>query len=337
MTITKMLTGITPTGIPHLGNYVGAIRPAIEEIHSEKIQSYLFLADYHALIKGCDPKDIHQSALKIAATWLAFNFDTDLVTFYRQSDVPEIMELNWIVSCTITKGLMNRAHAYKAAVQANQDTGEVDSDKGIVMGLFNYPILMAADILMFNANRVPVGRDQIQHLEMTRDIANRMNHRYKTKFVLPEAVVGKKTAILHGLDGRKMSKSYNNTIPLFVPEKKLLQLIRKIKTNSLKPGQPKDPETCTLFQIFSAFATEPVISAKRLQYEEGAGWDDLKKQLFDYLNNILKKPREQYNRLMKDPAFIEAELKKGAVKARDEAVPFLKDIRNKVGIRPFTY
>lgn len=335
MTKTKVLTGITTTGTPHLGNYVGAIRPAIEESLDENIQSYLFLADYHALIKGRDPKRIHQSGLEIAATWLALGLDTDRVTFYRQSDIPEIMELNWIVGCMTAKGLMNRAHAYKAATQTNQEAGESDLDKGVLMGLFNYPILMAADILMFNANRVPVGRDQVQHLEMARDIAGRMNHHYKTQFVLPEAVVGEKTDVLNGLDGRKMSKSYDNTIPLFVPEKKLLKLIRKIKTNSLEPGEPKDPETCTLFQIFSAFATEEEVAEKREQYEAGAGWGDLKNELFDYINNLLRDPRERYNDLMADPAFIEAELKKGADKARAEAAPFLQDIRNKVGIRPF--
>ena len=335
MTKTKVLTGITTTGTPHLGNYVGAIRPAIEESLDENIQSYLFLADYHALIKGRDPKRIHQSGLEIAATWLALGLDTDRVTFYRQSDIPQIMELNWIVGCMAAKGLMNRAHAYKAATQANQEAGESDQDKGVMMGLFNYPILMAADILMFNANRVPVGRDQVQHLEMARDIAGRMNHHYKTKFVLPEAVVGENTAVLNGLDGRKMSKSYDNTIPLFVPEKKLLKLIRKIKTNSLEPGEPKDPETCTLFQIFSAFATEEEAVAKRKQYEEGAGWGDLKNELFEYVNNVLREPRERYNALMADPAFIEAELRKGAEKARAEAAPFLQDIRKKVGISPF--
>lgn len=333
MSKTKVLTGITTTGTPHLGNYVGAIKPAIEESWRDDISSYYFLADYHALIKGRDPKRIHQSSLEIAATWLALGLDTDRVTFYRQSDVPEIMELNWIIGCMTAKGLMNRAHAYKAAVQANEEAGEKDPDKGILMGLFNYPILMAADILMFNANKVPVGRDQIQHIEMARDIAGRMNHHYKTKFVLPEAVVGENTAVLNGLDGRKMSKSYDNTIPLFVTEKKLLKLIRKIKTNSLEPGEPKDPDTCTLFQIFSAFANEEQMATKRQQYVDGAGWGDLKNELFEFLNEHLSEPRERYNALMADPAFIEKELLKGAEKARVEAAPLLKTVRHAVGLR----
>lgn len=330
----KVLTGITTTGTPHLGNYVGAIKPALEESWRDDIASYYFLADQHALIKGRDPKRIHQSTLEIAATWLAFGLDTDRVTFYRQSDIPEIMELSWIIGCMTAKGLMNRAHAYKAAVQANSDAGEEDPDKGITMGLFSYPVLMAADILMFNAHKVPVGRDQIQHIEMARDIAGRMNHHYKTKFVLPEAIVGETTAVLNGLDGRKMSKSYNNTIPLFCTEKQLLKLIRKIKTNSLEPGQPKDPDTCTLFQIFSAFATPEQQVVKRQQYADGAGWGDLKNELFEFLNAHLSEPRERYNELMANPAFIEAELLKGAEKARAEAASLLKLVRHAVGLRP---
>ena len=335
MSKTKVLTGITTTGTPHLGNYVGAIKPAIEQSWRDDIQSYYFMADYHALVKGRDPKRIHQSGLENAATWLALGLDADRVTFYRQSDVPEIMELNWIIGCMTAKGLMNRAHAYKAAVQANEEAGEKDPDKGVAMGLFSYPVLMAADILAFNANKVPVGRDQVQHLEMARDIAGRMNHHYKTRFALPEAVVGENTAVLNGLDGRKMSKSYDNTIPLFCTENKLLKLIRKIKTNSLEPGQPKDAASCTLFQIFSAFANADEIAAKRKQYEEGVGWGDLKNQLFEYVNAQLADARERYNALIEDPAFIEAELRKGAEKARAEAGPFLADIRKAVGIHPF--
>lgn len=332
---TKVLTGITTTGTPHLGNYVGAIKPAIEESWRDDIQSYYFMADYHALVKGSDPKRIHQSGLENAATWLALGLDTDRATFYRQSDIPEIMELNWILGCMTAKGLMNRAHAYKAAVQNNVESEQNDPDFGITMGLFSYPVLMAADILVFNADKVPVGQDQVQHLEMARDIAKRMNHNYKTRFTLPEVVVGKETALLSGLDGRKMSKSYDNTIPLFVPENKLLKLVRKIKTNSLEPGEPKNPSTCTLFQIFSAFATEEEVLAKRNQYESGAGWGDLKNELFEHLSENLKAPRERYNELLLDPVFIEAELRKGAEKARAEAAPFLIDVRKAVGIRAF--
>ena len=330
---TKVLTGITTTGTPHLGNYVGAIKPAIEESRRNDISSYYFLADYHALIKGRNPGRIHQSTLEVAATWLAMGLDTERSTFYRQSDVPEIAELNWILGCMTAKGLMNRAHAYKAALQANEQAGEQDPDKGVTMGLFCYPVLMAADILMFNAHRVPVGRDQIQHVEMARDIAARMNHHYQTGFVLPEAVVSENAAVLNGLDGRKMSKSYNNTIPLFVPEKQLLKTIRKIKTNALEPGEPKDPDTCTLFQIYSAFADARQIEAKRQQYVNGAGWGNLKTELFEFLNDHLKVPREHFNALVEDSAFIEKELRKGAEKARNEAASLLATVRHAVGFR----
>ncbi|MDP0562639.1 MAG: tryptophan--tRNA ligase [Candidatus Endonucleobacter sp. (ex Gigantidas childressi)] len=336
MSKIKVLTGITTTGTPHLGNYVGAIKPAITQSYHDNIQAYYFLADYHALVKSKDPQRIHQSCLEIAATWLALGLNTDHAIFYRQSDIPEIMELNWIIGCMTAKGLMNRSHAYKAAVQANDNTGEKNLDKAITMGLFCYPVLMAADILIFNAHKVPVGRDQIQHLEMARDIAGRMNHCYKTNFTLPEAVVGEHISILNGLDGRKMSKSYNNTIPLFSSEKNLLKLIRKIKTNDLEPGQPKNTEDCTLFQIFSAFANDVEITEKRKEYEAGVGWGDLKNQLFEYLNSQLTEPRKQYDNIVKDTNLIESELQKGADKARDEAAPFLAEIKKAVGIHSFS-
>ncbi|WP_281646996.1 tryptophan--tRNA ligase [Parendozoicomonas sp. Alg238-R29] len=330
----KTLTGIKPTGTPHLGNYVGAIRPAIEESRRDDIKSYYFLADYHTIIGVWDPELLQDSTRQVAATWLALGLDTDRSTFYRQSDIPEIPELCWMLNCMAAKGLMNRAHAYKASMDANVAEGN-DPDKGVTMGLFSYPVLMAADILMFNANRVPVGRDQVQHIEMARDIASRFNHIYKGEhFVMPEAVVGENSAVLSGLDGRKMSKSYGNVIPLFCPEKKFRKYIMKVVTNSLEPGEPKDPENCSLFQIFSAFAKdETEIAAKRKQYEDGAGWGVLKQELFEYLNEELKGPREEYDRLIADPAFIEAELKKGASKAREESVPFLQQLREAVGFR----
>ena len=234
----RVLTGITTTGTPHLGNYVGAIRPAIESSKQDDVDAYLFLADYHALIKSQDPNLVAESSLEIAATWLALGLDPDQTHFYRQSDIPEITELSWILTCNAAKGLMNRAHAYKAAVQGNEEAGE-DPDYAITMGLFSYPILMAADILIFNAHDVPVGRDQIQHVEMARDIAARFNHHYGETFVLPKAVVDDDVAVLLGLDGRKMSKSYGNTIPLFGTPKQLQKSINKIKTNLLSPVNPK--------------------------------------------------------------------------------------------------
>ncbi|HFD13403.1 MAG TPA: tryptophan--tRNA ligase [Crenotrichaceae bacterium] len=331
-----VLTGITTTGTPHLGNYVGAIQPAISASHDPNVAAFYFLADYHALIKCHEPDHVHQSSREIAATWLALGLDTDNAVFYRQSDVPEILELAWILSCVTSKGLMNRSHAYKAAVAANEEKGETDPDKGITMGLFNYPILMAADILMFNAHRVPVGKDQIQHIEMARDIAGRFNHIYGQHFVLPEAVIGEDTSILNGLDGRKMSKSYNNTIPLFLPEKKFRKLIMKIKTNSLEPGEPKQTEGCTLFSIYKAFATNEQVDEVRKSYAEGIAWGEMKQLLFEHLNHHLRESRDRYDELMQQPDKVEKILQQGAEKARTYSIPLLKEIRQAVGIRQIT-
>lgn len=336
MSKRRVLTGITTTGTPHLGNYVGAIKPAIAESQNPDVQSYYFLADLHALIKAQDPQRVQQSRLEIAATWLALGLDTDNAIFYRQSDIPEIPELTWMLSCVCAKGLMNRAHAYKAAVADNEADGQSDPDRGITMGLFGYPVLMAADILMFNAHKVPVGRDQIQHIEMARDMAGRFNHIYKGDyFTLPEAIVDEKVEVLRGLDGRKMSKSYDNTIPLFVSEKKLLKLVRKIKTNSLEPGEPKDPDTCTLFQIYSAFATPEESADMRRRYQEGIGWGEAKNEVFEYLNAHLREPRERYEALMNDPGHIEQVLMKGAERARAEANTLMEKLRIAVGLGRF--
>nr|WP_010132883.1 tryptophan--tRNA ligase [Microbulbifer agarilyticus] len=328
----RVLTGITTTGTPHLGNYVGAIRPAIEASQDADNQSFYFLADYHALIKCQDPEQVHQSTLEIAATWLALGLNTDNVVFYRQSDIVEIPELTWLLTCQTAKGLMNRAHAYKAAVDANRDDGQ-DSDFGINMGLYSYPILMAADILMFNANKVPVGKDQIQHIEMARDIAARFNHHYGEHFALPEAVVDDHVSVLQGLDGRKMSKSYGNTIPLFLPEKKLKKHINKIKTNLLEPGEPKDADTSTVFQIWQAFATPEQTAEMRQAFADGIAWGEAKKQLFELINGQVGEARERYEALLANPAQIEAELEKGAEKARAYSAPFLAKLREAVGIR----
>ncbi len=330
----RVLTGITTTGSPHLGNYVGAIRPAIDASRKEGNLPFYFLADFHALIKSRDPAQVHQSSQEIAATWLALGLDTDNAVFYRQSDVPEIPELCWFLTCMAAKGLMNRAHAYKAAVQANEESGE-DPDFGVAMGLYSYPVLMAADILMFNATRVPVGKDQIQHVEMARDIAGRFNHHYGENFVLPEAVVDDSVAVLQGLDGRKMSKSYNNTIPLFLPEKKLKKHINKIKTNLLEPGEPKDPDTSTVFQIWQAFASEQQTEEMRRAFKDGIAWGEAKKQLFELINTEIEEPRARYEELMANPAHIESVLREGAEKARSYATPFLADLRKAVGIYSF--
>jgi tryptophanyl-tRNA synthetase len=327
-----VLTGITTTGTPHLGNYAGAIRPAIEASKDENARPFYFLADYHALIKCQEPARVRQSSLEIAATWLALGLDTSNAVFYRQSDVPEIPELCWMLSCVTAKGLMNRSHAYKAAVSENEQVEGNDPDKGINMGLFGYPILMAADMLMFDANKVPVGKDQIQHIEMARDIASRFNHIYGEHFAIPEAVVDEHAATILGLDGRKMSKSYNNTIPLFETEKKFKKLINKIKTNSLEPGQPKETDGCTLFGIYKAFAGEDEVADIRQQYAEGISWGEMKKVLFEKINEEIAPARERYHALMEAPEHIEEQLQEGAVKAREISVPFMQSIREAVGI-----
>lgn len=326
-----VLTGITTTGTPHLGNYAGAIKPAIEMSHAHD-NCYFFLADYHALIKCQDPIRIMQSRQEIAATWLALGLDTNKATFYRQSDIPEIPELTWLLTCITAKGLMNRAHAYKAAVDTNEGN---DPDKGITMGLFSYPILMAADILLFNASLVPVGKDQIQHVEMARDIGQRFNHIFGEHFILPKAQVDDNSSLLSGLDGRKMSKSYDNTIPLFLPEKQLRKSIMKIVTNSLEPGHPKATDDSILFSIYSAFATPEQINDIRIAYAEGIAWGEMKQRLFEHLNEMLREPRLKYEDLMQNPTEIEAILKQGAEKARDHATPFLKKLRAAVGLKHF--
>jgi tryptophanyl-tRNA synthetase len=333
-TMKTVLTGITTTGTPHIGNYVGAIRPAIAASRDRTVRSCLFLADYHSLVKSDDPDRMAHSTLEIAASWLAAGLDPAQVVFYRQSDVPGIMELAWILTCMTAKGLMNRAHAYKAAVAENENAEARDPDRGITMGLFCYPILMAADILMFNADIVPVGRDQKQHVEMARDIAQRFNHHYGDTFVLPEAQISETTAVLPGLDGRKMSKTYGNTIPLFLPAKQLRKAIMKIKTNSLEPGEPKDPDDSALFAIYSAFASPAETESVRRRYAEGIAWGEMKQLLFERIDAELQGMRAEYDRLVADPAHVEAILCDGAKRARELSAPFLSEVRRRIGVRP---
>lgn len=330
----RVLTGVTPSGVPHLGNYVGAIRPAIQASLNPEVESFLFLSDYHALIKCHEPDKVHASTQAVAATWLACGLDPERTTFYRQSDVPEVMELNWILTCNTAKGLMNRAHAYKAAMQDNAEKGQEDPDHGVEMGLFCYPMLMTADILLFNADKVPVGRDQIQHLEMARDIAGRFNHRYKPLFTLPEAQVDEQVETLLGLDGRKMSKSYGNTIPLFETEKKLQKAVNKIVTNLKEPGEPKQPNESPLFDIYKAFASQEETAEFTQMLAEGLAWGEAKKMLAAKINLELADKRERFAELTAQPAIIEDILQAGAEKARSKAQPLLAQVREAVGIRP---
>ncbi len=332
----RVLTGITTSGTPHLGNYVGAIRPAIQASLEPGVESFFFLADHHALVKCDDPARVERSRLEIAAMWLACGLDTERVTFYRQSDIVEIPELTWLLTCVASKGMMNRSHAYKAAVDANVAAGE-DVDANINMGLFSYPILMAADILMFNAHRVPVGRDQIQHIEMARDLAQRFNHLFgagKELFVLPEANIDERVALLPGLDGRKMSKSYDNAVLLFEGGLKgLRDAIARVVTDSRLPGEPKDPDTAHLVALFDAFANDAERTELRANLRAGMGWGDAKGVVTARIERELGPLREHHADLMAHPERIEDVLMEGARKARLVSTPFLAELRHAVGLR----
>ena len=332
MSIQRFLTGITPSGTPHLGNYVGAIRPSVQASLRADVQNFYFLADYHALIKVDDPARIQRSTMEIAASWLASGLDPERVTFYRQSDIPEIAELTWLLTCVTSKGLLNRAHAYKAAVDQNT-TAQQEPDAEISAGLFMYPVLMAADILMFKAHQVPVGRDQVQHIEMARDIAQRFNHLYGEHLTLPQALIEDNVATLPGLDGRKMSKSYDNHIPLFAPRQQLKKLVAGILTDSRAPGEPKETEGSALFQIYQAFASAEETAALRQAYLDGIGWADAKQVLFERIDREMAPMRERYTALMAAPDKMEAILRAGAEKARKLATPFTAELRQAVGLR----
>ncbi|MGV7193165.1 tryptophan--tRNA ligase [Xanthomonas euvesicatoria] len=331
---TRVLTGITTSGTPHLGNYVGAIRPAIQASAGADTESFYFLADLHSLIKAQDPARTQRSTLEIAATWLACGLDPDKVWFYRQSDVPETTELMWLLTCVAGKGILNRAHAYKAAVDKNRADGE-DEDAGVTAGLFMYPVLMAADILIFNAHKVPVGRDQIQHIEMARDFAQRFNHVYgRDFFTLPEAVIDEQVSTLPGLDGRKMSKSYSNTIPLFAPREELRKLVFSILTDSRAPGEAKETQGSALFQLYQAFATPQESAAFAQAFADGIGWGDAKQQLFERIDQEIAPLRMRYEALMAEPAKIEAILRAGGARLRARyATPLLAELRDAVGLR----
>jgi tryptophanyl-tRNA synthetase len=332
MSTVRFLTGITTSGTPHLGNYVGSIRPSVRASKTPGVESFYFLADYHALIKVDEPARIQRSTLEIAASWLAAGLDPAHVTFYRQSDVPEIPELTWFLTCVTGKGVLNRAHAYKASVDKNTAAG-TDADADVTAGLFMYPVLMGADILMFNAHKVPVGRDQIQHIEMARDMAASFNHRYGEHFVPPQAEIEESVATLPGLDGRKMSKSYDNTIPLFSSREQLKKLIASIKTDSRAPGEPKDTESSALFQIFQAFATEEETNTLRQAYAKGIAWGDAKALLLDRIDQEIAPMRAAYEDYMAHPEKVEALLVAGAQKARAIATPFMAQLRSAVGLR----
>jgi tryptophanyl-tRNA synthetase len=327
----RILTGITTTGTPHIGNYLGAIKPAIK-MASEFDESFYFLADYHAIIKNSNSNEIGDSVKNIALAWIASGLDIEKSFFYRQSDVPEILELSWVLNCVTAKGLMNRSHAYKAATALNTK----DEDKGITMGLFSYPVLMAADILMFDATHVPVGADQNQHIEMTRDIAARFNHTYKKIFELPEAIIEKEKDIVLGIDGRKMSKSYGNIIPLLSTEKALKKSIAKIVTNSLEPGEPKDTDGCSVFSLYSHFASKNELLELADDYKNGISWGDAKNKLFSLVNNEISPIRERYEEFSTNDKLLNELLHEGSLKARVMAKEKIAVVRELIGIKPIS-
>ena len=328
----RFLTGITTSGTPHLGNYVGALRPAVEASRRAGTENFYFLADYHSLIKCDDPARVQRSTLEIAACWLACGLDPEHVFFYRQSDIPEIPELTWLLTCVTGKGLLNRAHAYKAQVDKNAAAG-ADPDTDVNAGLFMYPVLMAADILMFKANFVPVGRDQAQHIEMTRDMAASYNHLYGEHFVLPDAQIDDNVALLPGLDGRKMSKSYDNVIALFAPREQMKKQIFSIVTDSKAPGEPKDTQGSSLFDIYRAFATDAETAVFAKAFADGISWADAKQTLFERIDREIAPMRARYDTLINDPAEIERILLAGAQKARGRATPYMRELREAVGLR----
>ena len=331
--MSSILTGITTSGSPHLGNYVGAIKPSLDKIKESK-KSFLFLADYHSLIKQQDPLLTHKSSLEIASAWMACGLNPKETCFYRQSKIPQIMELNWILSNATSKGLLNRAHAYKAAQDLNSKKKVKDLDNGITASLFNYPVLMAADILIFDTDIVPVGSDQKQHIEMTRDIAARFNHLYGETFKIPEAYISKNIPLLLGTDGRKMSKSYKNSIELFSEEKALKKSLNQIVTDSLMPGEPKETKNSVLYNFFQAFATETYLKEVNIMFSNGKGWGELKSDLFNLINTELKDSREKYFYFLSNADEVEDILKKGEIQASLLAEKKLIDVRNKIGIKP---
>jgi tryptophanyl-tRNA synthetase len=330
MSVKTVLTGITPSGAPHLGNYLGMIKPAVATSYEEGRRFFYFISDHHALVKCHDPGSIGRFTLEIAAAWLALGLDTPRVFFYRQSRVPEILELHWILSCVAAKGLLNRAHAYKAMRDRNAAAG-ADADAEVSLGLFSYPVLMAADILMFETDYVPVGKDQVQHVEIARDIAVAFNARYGTHFELPRAMPGSGEN-LPGLDGRKMSKSYDNTIPIFCAPDELRRAILRIRTNSLAPGEPKDSSQCTLFQLYRGFAEADEVEQMQRRYAAGIGWGEVKELLIARIQDHLAGPRSVYLDYIAAPRRVEEALADGEARVRPLAQARLAEIRDAVGL-----
>ena len=326
----RVLTGIKPTGYSHLGTYFGAIKSAIQLSKNPEYDCFYFIADYHALTTLKTKEEMIDYTYNIACTWLACGLDPQKVVIYRQSDISEVFELNWILSNITPKGLMNRAHAYKAVVEKNQQEG-IDVDSGVNMGLYNYPILMAADILLYDTDFVPVGLDQKQHIEIARDIAHYFNKKYGKAFVEPNGLISEDCEVLIGLDGRKMSKSYNNTIQLFTDEKTLQKTINKVVTDSKLPGEPK-PLDCTINKLYKLFATPEQAQLFEQKLQQGLSWGEAKKELFNIANEFIKPMREKYNYYQSHREEVDKILEQGAQKAKEIASKKMQLVRNLIGV-----
>ncbi len=319
----RVLSGIQPSGALHLGNYLAMMKPMIS--YMDRSQLFVFVVNMHAMTSVTDGEKLAEGTLEAASDFLALGLDPHRSIFWIQSDVPEVVELAWILTCITPMGLLERCHSYKDKVA-----------KGISPnhGLFAYPVLMAADILLYQANVVPVGKDQKQHIEVTRDIAIKFNSIYGDTFIIPEGEISDQVATVPGIDGQKMSKSYGNTIEIFLDEKSLRKRVMSVKTDSTPVDQPKDPETCNLFQIYRHFAPkERVEEVKRLYIEGGASYGVVKKELAEILSELFRKPRQEKQKLLGDPGYIRSVLADGAKKAREIATPTIEDVRRKVGVK----
>lgn len=321
--MARILTGIQSTGVPHLGNLLGAIIPAIEMSRDQNNESFLFIADMHSLTQIKDGNELRENTYTVAATWLAFGLDVEKTVFYRQSDVPEVTELTWYLSCFYPYQRLTLAHSFKDKADRLEDVNA---------GLFSYPMLMAADILLYDAEQVPVGKDQLQHLEMARDVANRFNNKMGETLVPPEAKIQENTMLVPGVDGEKMSKSRNNTINLFLTDKQLRKQIMGIETDSTPLEEPKNPDTCNAFALYQLLASNEQITEMRANYEGGNyGYGHAKQALFELICEKFKTERERFSYFMENKNEIDAQLKIGAEKARKVAQDVLKRVRVKTG------
>ena len=321
--MARILTGIQSTGAPHLGNLLGAIIPAISLSKDIENKSLFFIADLHSFTTIRDASQLRENTYATAAAWLSFGFNTEKNIFYRQSDLPYVCELSWYLNCFAPFNRLQLAHSFK---------DKSDHISEINAGLFTYPVLMAADILLYDAEIVPVGKDQAQHLEITRDIASRFNNKFPNTFTIPEIKIDKRVMIVPGTDGKKMSKSYNNCINIFLTDKKLRKQIMSIKTDSTPLEQPKDTESCNVFQIYKLIATDLQIDQLRAKYKAGNfGYGNAKQELFELICDKYKAEREKFNDLMSNKHILDTELKKGAEKARVIANKVLTRVRKNIG------